>query len=587
MDGPAMKERRLQFSFSGKVFIGAMLLMFLPIFLFSFLISSSLSQISRSQARQEAEAVLADVDNRLTQLNEISTDMASELSNEALLGRSFMDQSINPNTIYLLLYQKTLRYPVPPVINIYDATGKLKYTTNQAYVPTKLPINWSILKKARESDEPVRLTTGPSPEKAMTLTAAKSIHYSGIRVGYVCVSYQPKVYEEYVKQSLHTDYELSVLDRYGRPLFSSNPLQAAYEKSFRQWLMDRSQAPDSYFSILDDEEGNTSLILADYNAQSDYSVLLRFPKPLSTHVDSLFQQLRLMSLLAVFAFSLLLSLRISRSLSGPILTLNQTLDRAKAGDLNVEIKHDRQDELGDIMESFNEILRQLQYNVDEKIRQSNAINQAHILLMQSQLTPHFLYNTLDTIKWLTMLGRTDDAAIMTEKLAKLLRRCVSNRHMVSLIEEVDTIESYLEIQSIRFSGNFLHGTYFPAGLEASLVPNMILQPIVENAIIHGLKNREEGYIYIQARQEDPDQLVLSVTDNGRGITPDTLEEIRQALDCPDHKGEHLGLYNVKQILKRIWGERANLTIHSIEKVGTEVTLFLPLLFREEKDGLSR
>ena len=176
---------------------------------------------------------------------------------------------------------------------------------------------------------------------------------------------------------------------------------------------------------------------------------------------------------------------------------------------------------------------------------------------------------------------------MTEKLAKLLRRCVSNRHLVSLIEEVDTIESYLEIQSIRFSGNFVHGTYFPAGLEAALVPNMILQPIVENAIIHGLKNREEGYIYIQARQEGTDQLVLSVTDNGRGMAPDKLEAIRNALDCPDLKGDHLGLLNVKQILKRIWGDNAILTIHSIEKVGTEVTLYLPLLFREEKEGQSR
>lgn len=581
-----MKQGRLKLGFSGKVFIGAMLLMFLPIFLFSFLFSSSLNQISHSQAKQEAGAVLADADNRLSQLNKISTDMATKLSNEALLCRSLVDQSINPNTIYLLLYQKTLRYPVPPVINVYDTTGKLKYTTSQEYGPTKLPVNWGILKIARESDGPVRQTTGRNPD-AMTLATAKALNYSGIRVGYVCVDYPPKVYEDYLKQPLHTDYELSVLDRHGRPLFTSNPLQTAYEKSFRQWLMEQGQDPDSYFSALADEAGSASLVLADYNEEYDYTLLLRFPKPLSTHVDSLFRQLRLLSLLAIFAFSLLFSLLISRSLSGPILTLNQTLDRAKAGDLNVKIKHDRQDELGDIMESFNEILRQLQYNVDEKIRQTNAMNQAHILLMQSQLTPHFLYNTLDTIKWLTMLGRTDDAAFMTEKLAKLLRRCVSNRHLVSLIEEVDTIESYLEIQSIRFSGNFVHGTYFPAGLEAALVPNMILQPIVENAIIHGLKNREEGYIYIQARQEGTDQLVLSVTDNGRGMAPDKLEAIRNALDCPDLKGDHLGLHNVKQILKRIWGDKATLTIHSIEKVGTEVTLYLPLLFREEKEGQSR
>ena len=161
--------------------------------------------------------------------------------------------------------------------------------------------------------------------------------------------------------------------------------------------------------------------------------------------------------------------------------------------------------------------------------------------------------------------------MLAENLAVILRKSISSKPFITLREELDTIDSYIRIQKIRFSGRFLYETEIPDLLEESMIPKMILQPLVENAIIHGLDGYDNGYICIYAAQKDG-ALSISVTDDGCGMSRDMVDWINSP--APAKRDGHLGLFNVIQILKIYYGEEYGMHAEVAED-GTTVTLRLP------------
>lgn len=162
-------------------------------------------------------------------------------------------------------------------------------------------------------------------------------------------------------------------------------------------------------------------------------------------------------------------------------------------------------------------------------------------------------------------------AVLAENLAVILRKSISSKMFIPLKEELETIDSYVEVQEIRFTGRFLCEKEIPDQLEECLVPKMILQPLVENAILHGLEGCENGYICIYAGREG-DVLNISITDDGRGMSPEILAWINSPE--PEKRDGHLGLYNIMKILKLYYGNEYGLKAEVTED-GTTVTLRLP------------
>ena len=174
------------------------------------------------------------------------------------------------------------------------------------------------------------------------------------------------------------------------------------------------------------------------------------------------------------------------------------------------------------------------------MQRQKDLNETTLKLYQTQLNPHFLYNTLDTIKWEARIRQVPRIAVLAENLAIILRKSISSKQI-------------------------------PDQLEECLVPKMILQPLVENAIIHGLEGCENGYICIYAGREG-DVLNISITDDGRGMSPEILAWINSPE--PEKREGHLGLYNIMRILKLYYGNEYGLKAEVTED-GTTVTLRLP------------
>ena len=194
---------------------------------------------------------------------------------------------------------------------------------------------------------------------------------------------------------------------------------------------------------------------------------------------------------------------------------------------------------------------------------------AHLI----NLNPHFLYNTLDTMKWVAKANHIPEIATLAAKLAKILRTSISSAQFITLQEEMTLVESYAKIQKIRFNGKFDFRYEIAPETEEILVPKLIVQPIVENAVIHGLADADEGHIFVRAYLERK-ELVIEVSDDGCGISDEVIRRLGNR--DKEQKNGHIGFYNVDTIIRLHYGKDYGLRAERLAAGGTKVTIRIPV-----------
>ncbi len=213
--------------------------------------------------------------------------------------------------------------------------------------------------------------------------------------------------------------------------------------------------------------------------------------------------------------------------------------------------------------------------IDTNAEQEKQRRRTELALLQAQINPHFLYNTLDTIIWLIESGEIAEAVRMVSSLSNFFRFSLSRgQNVITLAEEAQHIRSYLEIQQMRYRDLMSYDIDIPAALEDYILPKLTLQPLVENALYHGIKNRRrKGTIHVTCATEG-DDLVLVVADDGAGMSAERLGEMRDML--MDGKGEGFGLRAVHQRIRILFGEAYGLTLTSAPDQGTRVIVTIPM-----------
>ena len=206
-------------------------------------------------------------------------------------------------------------------------------------------------------------------------------------------------------------------------------------------------------------------------------------------------------------------------------------------------------------------------------------------MMQAQLNPHFLYNTLDTMKWVAKANHIPEIATMAAGLAKILRTSISKRQFIYLKEELELVNCYVDIQKIRFNDKFSYSAELEEGLEECVIPKLIIQPIVENSVLHGLKESEEGCIRVKITGKDG-VLCIEVTDDGCGVPEERMDAINHRRQ--EQLVGHIGVSNVDTIIRLTYGEEYGIHLERLGGSGedesavhgTKVTLRLPVRYGE-------
>lgn len=262
----------------------------------------------------------------------------------------------------------------------------------------------------------------------------------------------------------------------------------------------------------------------------------------------------------------------------PLNKLSLVMDEVEKDNFNVQVQLNRIDELGRVGDSFNRMMNKINTLISDIYKKDINEKDAQLRALRAQINPHFLYNTLDAINWMAQFGKTEDVSKMTISLSRLLKSSIQNKkEFINLKDEIKYIEDYMAIQKIRFQGKIQYSIQLDPDTENCLVPKLILQPLVENAMVHGLEKKvEKGYLFINASVVN-NQLHIQVLDNGAGMDKDVLNTLLTGEYVPtkDNGGTGNGIANVRNRIKLLYGKDYGLKIESNVNVGTFVELILP------------
>ena len=557
-------------SFHKKIFLACLLTALVPLLCSSVVMIRLFTAALDRQNLDEGRTQITKAEARLEAVFEKCEEACKTIATDKKTARIMIEKSEadHQREMYLSLYQATQETSGYARFSIYDSGGHLRYTTDTEGKEKDLPVFWGLLRKASRTDDIVYYRTDPDlsiTDGDILLQGARPLYTEGgAKTGYIVFDFTRENLDDLLGAEVSSGDVLLLLDTHKRTVYCSGQ-----DKS-------QVQTGDMIEKILENRKMSDAVhdreqYLVSHGGKTGFYFLLCRQAPMS---QPAVQTMWTVSL-CLSALGLFLCLAVSGVLTGsiarPVQTLDEAMEKVKKGDLSIRIHTQSNDEMGRLTRSFNQMTEDLGRYLEDKVQRQKDLNETTLKLYQTQLNPHFLYNTLDTIKWEARIRQVPRIAVLAENLAVILRKSISSKPFIQLREELDTIESYIKIQKIRFAGRFLYETEVPDMLEDCVIPKMILQPLVENAIIHGLDGCANGYICIYAAQKDG-ILRISVTDDGCGMGQEMLDWMNSP--NPAKRDGHLGLYNVIQILKLYYGEEYGIQAES-DTSGTTVTIRLP------------
>ncbi len=562
--------KRFSLSFKNRVFFMCLLATLVPLLISSVVMVHIFTMSLNRQSEGTAKQQITEISERFSRLLEDCENTCAELTADGSAAWNLIDNTTIEiqKGMYLSLYQAVQEIYGHAQCSVYDAGGRLRFTTDTLPREGKLPVYWGLLRKTSQGDgmtyyrtDPYLAVTNPS----ILMQGAYSLENPhGARTGYVVLDFTRDNFDNVFSGFYSLTDMILILDDHRKPVYCSRPDYSEAQISGiiaelmkPQGTAEAGKGAQQYLCLREPERG--------------FYVILCRQAPISAPAVRMMGTVVLALSLLSLALSLVISEALARHITRPVSRLDKAIAKVKDGDLSIQVKVKTNDELGRLTESFNQMVKDLKRYLEDRVQRQKDLNETTLRLYQTQLNPHFLYNTLDTIKWSAKIHQIPEIAVLAENLAVILRKSISSKPFIQLREELDTIESYIKIQKIRFAGRFLYETEVPDMLEDCVIPKMILQPLVENAIIHGLDGCANGYICIYAAQKDG-ILRISVTDDGCGMGQEMLDWMNSP--NPAKRDGHLGLYNVIQILKLYYGEEYGIQAES-DTSGTTVTIRLP------------
>jgi two-component system sensor histidine kinase YesM len=472
--------------------------------------------------------------------------------------------------IYNELYQETEEVRRFGTVDIYVGTQR-RFTSSGEEVAYELPKYYSVLREAADNEGRTvySLDYNEATEKGSSLLVARQLSY-GERPVCIIIEISRENLGNMLREALGSREGLILANSMLRPFCmlgsgeDGGNLALVRSNLMKGAAYDEGASDNIYFSEL-----------------PETGMFLIYITPPVLDSSAAVTAYRISCLLAVISAILcfIVASALSRSISKPLSVITRGMTQFRNGDLDVQVELNREDEFSQLASGFNKTTVQVKEMLREQVEAEHRLNEIRIAMMQAQLNPHFLYNTLDTIKWVAKANQVPEIATLSAGLARILRGSISDPQFVTLEKELKMVESYCDIQRIRFDDSFDIKTEVDDELKKCIIPKLLLQPIVENAIIHGFEDREDGHIEIKAETES-DVLIITVSDNGKGIS-DEMIRILNDNDTEQLSG-HLGLSHVGTILKIYYGNEYGIRAERLTEddriTGTRMTIRLPLSY---------
>lgn len=326
--------------------------------------------------------------------------------------------------------------------------------------------------------------------------------------------------------------------------------------------------------------------VSTYISEANQRLLLLIPMSELTAQKLSLWLIAVCSIVTVIIILGLCTLKISAEVTRPIVELTEVMASIEQRtDMSVRVDNKKYSgEQAVLASGFNRLMERLQKAMDDIYLQQRQKRRMELKLLQGQMNPHFLYNTLETISSLLMLNMSDKAMEICKHLSEFYKLSLSKgRDIITLEEEFRIAEDYLRIQSIRYVEYMEYSLECEDSILDCYVPKLLIQPLIENGIYHGLRQQKKvGMLLVTGQSDDSGmRVVLEIIDTGNGIEPDKLAEINQIIEQGKTSTVSFGISNVAARLKNLFGEQCSITLTSTSGVATKVRLEFPMVKKED------
>lgn len=549
--------------------------MILPLIILGIFLLRNVENNMKSQALTLSQDMLKVLELRITDfenaITSVSQDLLYDLEVYDVLNDDQTDKFIyyhNVNNLKNVLRTLTLSNDGIKAISIYDMKGNnYTYDMSSGRLNNLETLPYEVLHQlSREAEGRAiwHVQYGQDNQVYLSRIINDLGTFNEVGLLVIRVDLEP-MKNDYTSLSSELFEKVSLVDSNGKVIFSSDdtmtetemsllkdPAGVFYEDTSKETMISYRTIEDSNWTIV--TSISKKALLREVNQFTSYAFMIFLPLAILLSFFTIFEGMHMVE-------------AIKKIVSG--------MKEVSKGKKHVNILVDRQDELGFLADSFNDMSTELENLVENVQTEQLTRKEVEIKALQAQINPHFLYNTLETINWHAQLKGAPEISDMVTALSSIMEATIGkDNKLISFRDEMKYIENYISIMKYRYEGRLKFNTYIDKDILNMKIPRLILQPIVENAIQHGIgRTTEIGEINISAERSN-ECVVIEVCDNGKGMTETDLETLLSKIDASS-EGQSIGLKNVNKRLKLFYGEAYGVRIMSQPDSFTKVVLVIP------------
>jgi two-component system, sensor histidine kinase YesM len=387
------------------------------------------------------------------------------------------------------------------------------------------------------------------------------------------------------RMNVPTGGSIFIIDRRGT-IISSSDSPASYHQVLTHFSGGKLQNAASASEIIQ-FKGRRMMLTFSTSTVSGWKIVALTPTALLTHNINSIALVILMVCLGCYILMLVFSSYITNIITNPLQQLLVSIKKVQKGDFTQQVNFSSEDEIGQLGQGYNAMIAHIKDLIDRVYKLQIREREAELNVLQAQINPHFLYNTLDTIFWKAEKNHVPEIGEMVYALSRIFRLSLNRgNELTTVAQEKELIENYLVLQQIRFKDKLTFTIDFDQKLLDLTMPKLVLQPFVENAIIHGIEEMDTpGHIQIIGRLDDQ-QITFQIIDNGIGMTQDKIEQIlSKGNSAQSNPVAVSGGYAIKNVLERLelyYQSNYQLIFDSIPGKGTTVVIIVPKYCHWEK-----
>ncbi len=581
-----MKKIRTNSSLRLKLGIIAIILIAIPMLAISFTYTRTVKQIITKKYTETAIQSVYEVGEQIDYILQDVKDFSTAIvSNTELLEMAEHTQDYSKDDFNNLLRSFILSRGDIEVINLVLPTGT--YAIGADIIGASKDIDTALQESSGQpiwqdtESYVIQILSGKFHKNYFTL-GRKVIHYNTLAdLGYLMIDMEEVILEQAYKSLLDNDFEdIYICDYTGTIISHTDKKKIGSTIKFKPYAQNILQADTQkgYFEFFEDVE---KVAIFSTISSTGWKIIKTVPTSyLYQEVNNMqrdFLMFGAVYSVAIILFMILFSIRYTN----PMMKMMNTIQKVEQGDLTARTEISSNDEVGRLGHSLNRMIEEMQNLIDRLIKEEQEKKEVELEALHAQINPHFLYNTLTTIKWMAKIQGDNSVSRAIVALIKLLRVSTNlSTDMISLREEIEYVENYVVIQKLKYNEAIIMQYNIAQDCLDVMMPKLILQPIVENAIIYGItEDHKDINIRITAFAES-DELFIEIADDGPGIAPDVLEEI-QRTQAEKNRFSKVGLNNINQRVKLYYGRAYGLGIETEVGVGTKIIVKIPLSQRSQ------